>query len=95
MQGSNALTGIRVVFEAQNCRELYLFQHSSHQTVEEYDDVDCESPVFESFYLADGNEGILKLKGCLLENLDGCTASLVCTLLPTGTMDVDEKASSN
>ena len=61
MERIDTLNGLRVLSEAQNRRTVEIRRHSSQQIAEEDEDADNESPIFDSFYAADGNEGIMKM----------------------------------
>ena len=74
MERTDALTAIRLLTDSHNRREIELSRQSCARTVDEDHDADGEASIFDSFYLADGNEGILKmtnLSACKFQRLYG------------------------
>lgn len=61
MDNSTARAGLRALFAAHHRRELEFSRHPRFRGAESDDDADLESPIFDSFYNSDGNDGILKM----------------------------------
>eukprot|EP00171_Calliarthron_tuberculosum_P021823 IDg21823t1 len=61
MDTNSARAGLQVLSSAHHRRELAYSRHPRFRDADSDDDADLESPVFDSFYNADGNEGVLKM----------------------------------
>lgn len=61
MDTRSARAGLSVLSSAHRRREIAISRHPHLRDAESDDEADLESPIFDSFYEADGNEGILKM----------------------------------
>ena len=61
MNTDDVLSGIKLLLEAHNRHDLQIKSQPTTRIVEEDEEADLESPIFDSFYNADGNQGIMSL----------------------------------
>eukprot|EP00171_Calliarthron_tuberculosum_P022852 IDg22852t1 len=61
MDSAHVHSGLETLSDAHHRREIELARHSNVRAAESDDEADRECPIFDSFYEADGNEGVLKM----------------------------------